>query len=179
MLGLNRIRLFFANRSFESKRKYLQKQGAVIGEGTRLISLVSALGSEPYLVSIGRNCLISSNVNFFTHDGGVKVLNSLKFFESRHDKIGPISIGDNCFIGHGTIILPDVVIGSNVIVGAGSVVCKNIPSNEVWAGVPAKKICSIEEYYKKNMGSFFPTPMLKPKEKRNYLEKTLKKEERI
>ena len=70
MFGINRIRLFWANRSFKSKRDYLLKQGAIIGNGTRLISPISALGSEPYLVTIGKNCLISSDVNFFTHDGG-------------------------------------------------------------------------------------------------------------
>ena len=166
---LNKIRLFFANRNFESKRKYLIKQGCQIGACTRLISDVSAIGSEPYLVKIGENCLISSNVSFFTHDGGVKVLNALDMFEKRQDKIAPITVGNNCFIGHGAILLPGISIGDNCIVGAGSVVCKDIPSNAVCAGVPAKVICSIEEYREKNISRFFPTPSLPPEQKKKYL----------
>lgn len=167
--------MFFANRTFESKRKYLIKRGCRIGKGTRLISDVSAIGSEPYLVTIGDNCLFSSNVNLFTHDGGVKVLNALNSFEKRQDKIGPIEIGNNCFIGHGAIILPNVTIGDNCVVGAGSVVCKNIPSNSVCAGVPAKIICSIDEYKRKNKDHFFPTPEFPPPEKRAYLENVFRK----
>ena len=173
---LHRLKIYLANRNFETKRKYLIKQGCKIGEGTRFISDVSIGGTEPYLITVGKDCLISSNVNLFTHDGGVKVLNSLSYFKQRHDKIGPITIGDNCFIGHGAIILPNVTIGSNVIIGAGSIVCKDLPSNAVYAGVPAKKICSIEEYYQKNTTSFFPTATLSHNQKKSLLEKEFSKE---
>ena len=44
------------------------------------------------------------------------------------------------------------MIGDDVIVGAGSVVTKSIPPREVWAGSPAKKICSLEEYLAKHSG---------------------------
>lgn len=51
--------------------------------------------------------------------------------------------------------MPNVSIGKNCIIAAGSIVTKNIPDNEVWGGVPAKFITSIEEYsnklYKINM----------------------------
>ena len=53
-------------------------------------------------------------------------------------KKAPIVISDNAFIGGGVIILKGVSIGNNSIVGAGSVVRESIPSNEVWAGNPAK-----------------------------------------
>ena len=52
----------------------------------------------------------------------------------------PITIGDNCWIGGGSIICPGVTIGDNVVVGAGSVVVKDVPSNVVVAGNPAKII---------------------------------------
>lgn len=51
-----------------------------------------------------------------------------------------IVIGNNVWIGYGTQVLGGVVIGDNSIIGAGSIVTKNIPDNEVWAGVPAKFI---------------------------------------
>ena len=62
-----------------------------------------------------------------------------------------VKIGNNCFIGAKAIILPGVSIGDNVIVGAGSVVTKNIPSNVVVAGNPAKIIMSIDEFTQKHI----------------------------
>lgn len=50
----------------------------------------------------------------------------------------PVIIKDNVFIGAHTTILKGVTIGENAIIGACSVVTKNIPSNEIWAGNPAK-----------------------------------------
>jgi acetyltransferase-like isoleucine patch superfamily enzyme len=55
-------------------------------------------------------------------------------------KTAPILINDNVFIGAHSTILKGVTIGKNSIVGACSVVTKNIPENEVWAGNPAKFI---------------------------------------
>lgn len=56
------------------------------------------------------------------------------------NKILPVSIGDNTFIGFGSHINPGVSIGKNCVVGARSVVTKNIPDNSVVAGNPARVI---------------------------------------
>lgn len=61
----------------------------------------------------------------------------------------PIVIGNNVYIGNNVIILPGVTIGNNVIIGAGAVVSKNIPSNSVAVGVPAKVIKTADEYFEK------------------------------
>lgn len=144
-------RLYLSNiGSFESKRKYLIKKGAKIGEGTRINSGISSFGNEPYLITIGRDCLLSYEICLVTHDGGVKVLNSLnKFDGKRADKMGRIIIGDNVYIGARVMIMPGVTIGNNCVIGAMSVVTKDIPDNTVVAGVPARTICSIDEYYEK------------------------------
>ena len=55
----------------------------------------------------------------------------------------PITIGDHCWIGGGSIILPGVTIGNNCVIGAGSVVTKNIPNNSLAVGNPAKIIKSL------------------------------------
>jgi maltose O-acetyltransferase len=68
---------------------------------------------------------------------------------SRRSYRKPITIGDNVFIGWGSIILPGVTIGSNVVVAAGSIVTRDIPDNCVVAGNPAKKIKNIESYIEK------------------------------
>lgn len=55
-------------------------------------------------------------------------------------EFGKVKIGNNVFIGANTIITKPITIGDNVIVGAGSIVTHDIPSNEIWAGVPARFI---------------------------------------
>lgn len=56
----------------------------------------------------------------------------------------PVIIKDNVFIGARCLILKGVVVGENSIIGAGSVVTKNIPDNEIWAGNPAKFIKALK-----------------------------------
>lgn len=51
-----------------------------------------------------------------------------------------VIIGDNVWVGACCSLLPGCRIGDNSVIGAGSVVSKEIPANEIWAGVPAKKI---------------------------------------
>lgn len=55
-----------------------------------------------------------------------------------------IEIEDDVFIGYGAIICKGVTIGARSIVGAGSVVTKSIPSDQLWAGNPAKYIKSLK-----------------------------------
>lgn len=55
-----------------------------------------------------------------------------------------VSIGDNCWIGGSSTILPGVTIGDNVTIGAGSVVVKDIPSNSVAVGNPARVVRNIK-----------------------------------
>jgi maltose O-acetyltransferase len=52
----------------------------------------------------------------------------------------PVTIGDNVWIGGGSIICAGVTIGDNTTIGAGSVVVKNIPANVVAAGNPCRVI---------------------------------------
>ena len=101
-------------------------------------------------IFLGDNVRCGSNVSFITHD----VIHSMLNNRANNDyefkeKIGSIHVGDNVFIGAHSIILYDVNIGSNVVIGAGSLVNKDIPSNSVWGGVPAKRICSFDEFVEK------------------------------
>ena len=72
---LHWIRFHYWNSSNERKRKFLISRGAKIGEGTRILSTTACFSTEPYLISVGKDVLISLNVLLFPHDGGVKVLN--------------------------------------------------------------------------------------------------------
>ena len=167
----NRLLIQKVNKNDESKREYLRSLGCKIGEGTRFTGRAN-VGNDPYLVEIGKDCLISSDVSFLCHDGGVKVLNTLDFFNGvKMDKMARIRIGDNCFIGCGVVIMGGGTIGNNCIIGTRSVVTKSIPDGMVAAGMPAKVICTIDDYYKKNMarGVFYATLSMTGEKKREYL----------
>ena len=106
-------------------------------------------GSEPYLITIGKNVEITAGVRFITHDGGIWSLRNVDEKYKDLDAFGPINVGNNVFIGNNAIILPGVTIGDNVVIGAGAIVTRDIPSNSVAAGVPAKVIKTLEEYGEK------------------------------
>ena len=156
--------------------RYLRELGCKVGDKTRFVGKLDKIGSEPYLIEIGKDCLISDNVYFHTHDGGVKVLNSLGYWgKETCDRMARIRVGNNCFIGSGARIMMGVIIGDNCIIGANSVVTKSIPSGSVAAGMPAKVICSIDEYFKKNTerGYFYITTAMKADEKKAFLLKNI------
>ncbi len=147
----------------------LRKRGVKIGDKTYIEKNV-VFGSEPYLISIGDNVRITSNVKFITHDGGMWVARNLGILENA-DKFGKINIGNNVNIGWNVILMPGVNVGSNCIIGAGAIVTKDIPNNSVAAGVPARVISSINEYCEKNRDKVDFTKRMTAKEKRIYLEK--------
>lgn len=60
------------------------------------------------------------------------------------DRCG-IDIGSNVWVGASCVILPGAVIGDNAVIAAGSVVTGAVPAGELWGGVPARKIKSIEK----------------------------------
>lgn len=123
---------------------YARGLGVTVGKDARLLAIhPGTFGTEPYLISLGDHVTITARVQFITHDGGVWVFRDK---EPDIDVVGPITIGNNVFIGFGTILMPNIRIGSNVVIGAGSVVTRDIPDNCVALGAPARVYCSIEEY---------------------------------
>ena len=102
------------------------------------------------LVFLHDNVKIASNVGFVTHDIIHRMLNVKYPDEHFVERVGCIEIMDNVFIGSGTRILYDTRIGSNVIIGSDSLVNKDVPDNSVYAGVPARYICSFDEYVEKS-----------------------------
>lgn len=87
-------------------------------------------------VNIGENLLCGPNVQIYTafHPTDPQIrLSGLEL-------AAPIHIGNNVWIGGGSIICPGVTVGDNSTIGAGSVVVKDIPANVVVAGNPCRVI---------------------------------------
>ena len=102
---------------------------------------------EPYLVEFGDNVTFAAGSDLICHDNSV-----IKCDINATDYYGKIKIGNDCFIGVRSIILPGVTLGDHTIVGAGSVVTKSYPEGDVIiAGNPAHPICSFEEFKKKKV----------------------------
>ena len=102
------------------------------------------------VIRIGDNALIAPNVqiytayhprNAFDRFGEPKEDGSFEFCKTQ---TAPVIIGDNVWIGGGTIILPGVTIGMNTVIGAGSVVTHSIPANCVAVGNPCRIIKKID-----------------------------------
>ena len=130
-------------RHIESEKEYRLSHGLRVGKNTNIYSWSGIDGNWPWLISIGDNVTISSDVTILAHDASPCKVGC-------HTKLGRVTTGNNVFIGAKSVILCNVSIGDNVIVGAGSVVTRNLEANSVYAGNPAKRICSFEEYQKKH-----------------------------
>lgn len=131
------------------KQKWLinhyRKEGMKIGDNTHIFSNLSS--GEPFLVEIGNNVTISTDVKLITHDA---CPGALLGRDIASDFFGRIIIGDHTFIGTGAIILPGVTIGEKCVIGAGSVVTKSIPPEQVWGGCPAKFIKFTSDFLREN-----------------------------
>ena len=102
------------------------------------------------LIFIHDNVSMAPSVKFVAHDGIHRMLNNKYGQMSFIEKLGCIEIMDNVFISSNVTILNNTRIGCNVIIGANSVVNKDLPGNAVYAGTPARRICSFDEYVEKH-----------------------------
>ncbi len=143
------------NATSESLLSYLRAKGARIGKGVVVYAPNKTLidKTAPWLLEIGDRVRITEGVKILMHDYSWSVLKSCGSEVHTPGEIlgaqSAVIIGSNVFIGMNSIITRGVCIGDNVIIGAGSVVTKDCESNAVYAGNPAKRIMSIEEYYRK------------------------------
>lgn len=124
--------------------EYLRKKGSQIGDNCSIIP--TDLGTEPYLVKIGNRVAIAAGVKFMTHEGGARIFKGeipdIQLF-------GPIVIEDNCMIGEGAVLCPNITIGKNSIVGANSVVIMDVPPETIVMGVPARPLGSVAKFREK------------------------------
>ena len=146
---------FNATRPSESekRRELLEKMFAEIGEGCYIEPPFRAnwggrhihFGKNVYCnfnftavddshIYVGSHTMIGPNVTIAA--GGHPIMPELRLKAYQYNM--PVHIGENCWIGAGTIIVPGVTIGDNTVIGAGSVVTKDIPANCVAVGCPCR-----------------------------------------
>src|SRR5438105_11813709 len=108
------------------RRQYLNRVWQMdLGEGT-VISFSARLDkTNPRGIHIGKYSVVTFGAAILTHDY-VNKLNR------------DVRIGDNCFIGAHSIILPGVTIGDGCIIAAAAVVARDVPAGSLVAGNPAR-----------------------------------------
>jgi acetyltransferase-like isoleucine patch superfamily enzyme len=142
-----KIRNIYQNLLKISILETAKNRGMKVGENL-YIEGIPNFGSEPFLIEIGDHVTIAENVSFINHGGDARVTKRIEKYKNGRN-FGRIKIGNNTFIGKGSILLPGISIGDNCIIGSLSVVSSSIPDNCIYGGIPAKFICTIEEYGEK------------------------------
>ncbi len=120
---------------------YLKRHGGLYAMGEHCVIQANVTITDPPHVRLGNNVHLTG-CTLFGHDGTVSMLKQMS--GRRLDRVGKIDIGDNVFVGHQAIIMPGITIGSNVVVGAGAVVTRDVPSNTIVAGNPARPIGAVD-----------------------------------
>ncbi len=133
--------------------KFVNLYGCTIGDGTKIGAFVEVqknatigklckISSHTFIcegVYIGDHCFIGHSV-VFINDNYPRSVNDQGFMEADEDwapRLVETKIGDGVSIGSNATILGGIEIGDGAIIGAGSVVTKNVPPRQVWAGNPA------------------------------------------
>ncbi len=129
----------------------LQKMGLKIGKNFNRLHEVILDPAHCWLIEIGDNVTLAPRVHILAHDAST-------VYYLGYAKIGRVTIGNRVFIGASTVVLPNVRIGDDVIVGANSTVTGDLESGYVYAGSPAKKLCSTEEFIQKNKSLIKESP---------------------
>lgn len=149
---MNIIKEFVYRLRGEYTTEKLLSMGMRAGKNFNRLHGVVLDPSHCWLIDIGDNVTLAPRVHILCHDASTKhALN--------YTKIGRVTIGNNVFIGAESVVLPGVSIGNDVIIGANSTVTHDIPDGMVAAGNPARILCTMEEYLKKEREAMKTAPV--------------------
>lgn len=142
--------------SGEPNLRKLKARGLTVGVNFKLLGGCIIDHSHCCLISIGDNVTFAPRVHVLAHDASTK--NDLGY-----TRIALTRIGNNVFVGAGSIIMPGVSIGDDSIVGAGSVVTKDVGRSMVVAGNPARFVCTKGEYLDRQRAAMEELPLFDEK----------------
>lgn len=139
--------LFF--ETSEGYIKRLRKLGVQIGDDCTFYYPDRCVvdTTAPHLLTMGDHVKITGPATILTHDYSWSVIKGKTGEIFGNQKA--VTIGSNVFIGWGGTVLCGTTIEDNVIIGAHSVVSGRAEHDSVYAGIPAKRICSLEHYREK------------------------------
>ena len=133
-------------RGAGERGRYLREKNILASVGENVHFQPRLVPLYPELIKLHNNIMVSAGIRFITHDASFVVLNRLGQGQFP-EEVGCIEVMDNnVYIGYNATIMPNVKIGENVIVGAGALVSNDLEPNGVYVGIPAKKICSFDDY---------------------------------
>lgn len=116
----------------------LKKHGLRVGDNFQMEKGCNIDANFPWLIDIGDNVTLASHVAIIAHDGSTKKLVGFS-------KVGRVRIGNDVFIGLGSIVMPNVRIGDGAVIGANSVVTHDVPAGTVAVGSPAKVVSTTDK----------------------------------
>ncbi|MGH3983823.1 MAG: sugar O-acetyltransferase [Pseudonocardiaceae bacterium] len=154
-------------RARDERRRLLEELLGSVGEGTEIQPpLYVDYGS---LITIGARCfanfgLVALDVAKIVIGNDVQIGPNVQLLTPTHpvepeprraklEAAQPITIGDNVWLGGGTIVLPGVSIGRNTVVGAGTVVVRDLPANVVAIGNPARIVRRLDSRAAGHLGA--------------------------
>lgn len=145
-------------RCFALKRSLYRWAGVTVGANVRIVSSAKIVGNGSLTignntwighdvlivcsdtVTIGANCDIAPRVYI---GNGTHVIDPSSSHVAGSGRSLPVEIGDGCWLCVNSTILPGAKIDNKSIIAAGAIVKGEVPSLELWGGVPAKKIRSL------------------------------------
>jgi acetyltransferase-like isoleucine patch superfamily enzyme len=129
----------FSEISVYKKSSFSNIPGQFIVEDLAAIGSHANIRAAGGTIHIGKNTLIGQHVSLIASNHQIASEHHYRDAAWDESKTG-IFIGENVWIGTQVTVLPGCSIGKNSVVGAGSIVTKSIPANEIWVGVPARKL---------------------------------------
>ena len=137
-LCITNLSLFYENALLPPplRKLFYQLLGSRMGRG--IISIGGRL-SDPYLVTLEETVIIGEEALLIPHAVAIDESGDILV-------LGKIEVKQGAIIGARTTIMPGVIIGERSMVKAMSLVTMNtkIPPNEVWAGIPARKVSDLK-----------------------------------
>lgn len=125
---------------------YVKSKRILHSQGRDCFFSITNFGTEPWLVSVADNVYLAAGVRFVNHDVSAFMVSKAAGSDHMYERLGPIHIGSNVFIGLNCILLPGTVIEDNVVIGAGTIVSGRVTGDGVYVGNPLRKLGDFASY---------------------------------